>query len=120
MEVPGDEVMPPIKFEIKPGMWIGVGDRVWTVYGNPRTGIVTGFGGNEDEWLVVQVTHTNEPIDGYSRSTIMEYSFDQVFATEKDAWYSKIKRLVDEQNEMNRKAIELDKEIRRLSKEWLE
>jgi hypothetical protein len=112
--------MPPIKFEIKPGLWIGVGDRVWTCYrDDPRTGIVTGFGGNEDEWLLVEVTHTNETLDGNSRQSRAEYSFDQVFASEKDAWTNNIKALVEEQNEMHRKSIELDKQIRKLSEKWL-
>lgn len=110
--------MPPIKFEIKPGLWVGVGDRVWAIYGDPRVGIITGFSGNEDEWLTAEVIHTDEPVDGYSRQTRMDYALGRLFASESDAWKFRISVMIEERDELQRRLGVLDKAIFDLNNEW--
>ncbi len=110
--------MPAIKFEIKSGFWVGVGDRVWAIYGDPRIGVITGFSGNENEWLVAEIIHTDEPVEGYSRQTRMNYDLDRLFATEQDAWEFRIGQMIAERNELQQRAGILDKEILNLKNKW--
>lgn len=110
--------MPPIKFEIKPGLWVGVGDRVWALYGDPMVGVITGFSGDEDEWLVAEIVHTDKPIDGYSRQTRMNHDLKRLFATEEDAWKYRIQGMVEELNELHRRAGILNKAIMDLKSKW--
>jgi len=112
--------MPPIKYEIKPGMWVGVGDRVWTIYGNPRQGIITGFTGNvdEDQWFSVEVTHTMDYGSGNTRQSVMDYSLDLVFQSEKDAWHYKAKELHHRLNDLHHQAGLVEKEIQEIAEKW--
>lgn len=102
--------MPPIKFEIKPGMWVGVGDRVWVTYSGVYTGIITGFSGDEDDWIKVEVTSTD--------MRKMDHTFDHVFASESDAWRFRISVMIEERNELQKRLSVLDKAIFDLNNEW--